>query len=51
MIGNIKRYQLWRREKRPVLIFHLAFVMIALGAGITRYISFEGMMHIREEEL
>lgn len=50
MIGNINRYQLWKREKWPVLIFHLSFVMIALGAGITRYISFEGLMHIREGE-
>ena len=48
MIGNINRYQLWKKEKLPVLMFHLAFVMIAIGAGITRYVSFEGMMHIRE---
>ena len=50
MIGNINRYQLWKKEKLPVLMFHLAFVMIAIGAGITRYVSFEGMMHIREGE-
>ena len=50
MIGNINRYKLWKKEKLPVLMFHLAFVMITIGAGITRYISFEGMMHIREGE-
>ena len=27
MIGNINRYQLWKKEKLPVLMFHLAFVM------------------------
>lgn len=50
MLVNINRYQLWKKEKLPVLIFHLAFIMIALGAGVTRYISFEGMMHIRKGE-
>ena len=47
-IGNIKRYQLFRRNKWPLLIFHLAFIMIFIGGCITRYISFEGSMHIRE---
>lgn len=50
-IGNIARYRLWKREKWPVLIFHLAFVLIFIGGAITRYISFEGTMHIREGEM
>lgn len=49
-IGNISRYRLWRKEKWPVLIFHLAFIFIFIGGAITRYISFEGIMHIREGE-
>ena len=49
-IGNISRYRLWRREKWPVLVFHLSFILIFLGGAITRYISFEGVMHIREGE-
>ncbi|AZA83482.1 cytochrome C biogenesis protein CcsB [Chryseobacterium lactis] len=49
-IGNIARYRLWKREKWPVLVFHLAFVFIFIGGAITRYISFEGTMHIREGE-
>ncbi len=49
-IGNISRYRLWRREKWPVLVFHLAFIFIFIGGAITRYISFEGIMHIREGE-
>lgn len=49
-LGNIKRYRLWRREKWSVLAFHLAFVFIFIGGAITRYVSFEGMMHIREGE-
>lgn len=31
-------------------IFHMAFVIIFLGAGITHFFSFEGIMHIREGE-
>lgn len=49
-IGNIKRYQLIQRKKWPLLVFHLAFILIFVGGAITRYISFEGSMHIREGE-
>lgn len=47
-IGNISRYRLWRIQKLPILVFHLAFVLIFIGGAITRYISYEGQMHIRE---
>lgn len=47
-IGNIGRYRLWRWEKWPLLLLHLSWILIIVGAGITRYISFEGMMPIRE---
>ncbi len=50
-IGNIKRYRLLRKEKLSNLTFHLAFILMIIGAGITRYISFEGNMHIREGEV
>nr|WP_199001533.1 cytochrome c biogenesis protein CcsA [Flavobacterium sp. ASV13] len=46
--GNIKRYQLHKKEKWATLILHIAFIFILLGAFITRYISYEGMMPIRE---
>lgn len=46
--GNIKRYNLLRREKWATLMLHLAFIFIIVGAFITRYISYEGMMPIRE---
>lgn len=48
MIANINRYKLWRKEKWPILMFHISFVIIVIGAGITRYVSYEGMMPIRE---
>lgn len=49
-IANIKRYQLYKKEKWPLLVFHLAFVFIFIGGAITRYISFEGTMPIKEGE-
>ncbi|MCK4921250.1 MAG: cytochrome c biogenesis protein ResB, partial [Bacteroidales bacterium] len=47
-IGNIKRYNLFRLQKAGSLTFHLAFILLIIGAGITRYIGSEGSMHIRE---
>ncbi|QLG46759.1 cytochrome c biogenesis protein CcsA [Costertonia aggregata] len=47
-IGNMFRYRLFQWKKWPVLTLHLSWVLIILGAFITRYISFEGMMPIRE---
>lgn len=49
-IGNIKRYQLHLRKNWATLLLHLSFIFIIIGAGITRYISYEGMMPIREGE-
>ena len=49
-IGNIKRYQLWKKEKWATLTLHFSFIFILIGAFITRYIGHEGMMPIREGE-
>lgn len=49
-LGNIFRFKLLRKEKITTLLFHLSFVLILIGAGITRYISFEGVMPISEGE-
>lgn len=48
--GNIFRYKLISKEKWPVLVFHLAFLFILIGAGITRYVGYEGLMLIDEGE-
>ena len=47
-MGNIKKYNLLSREKISVLILHLSFIFILLGALVTRYIGDEGVMPIRE---
>lgn len=46
--GNFKRYQLHKKEKWATLLLHVSFILIIIGAFVTRYISFEGMMPIRE---
>ncbi|AUP77965.1 cytochrome c biogenesis protein CcsA [Flavivirga eckloniae] len=46
--GNIFRFQLYKKEKWATFTLHLAFLFILLGAFVTRYVSFEGMMAIRE---
>ncbi|CAI8256656.1 MAG: Cytochrome c biogenesis protein CcsA [Cryomorphaceae bacterium] len=50
LINNVIKHKLFRMEKIASLTFHLSFIIILIGAGITRYISYEGMMHIREGE-
>ncbi|MGB5818912.1 MAG: cytochrome c biogenesis protein CcsA [Saonia sp.] len=47
-IANMFRYKLLRKEKWPVLALHLSWILIIVGAFVTRYISFEGVMPIRE---
>ena len=49
-IYNISKYRLLRKEKWVVLMFHLSFIFVIIGAGITRYSSFEGIMPIKEGE-
>jgi len=39
------------KNKLPIFIFHLSFLVIAIGAVMTRFIGFEGIMHIRQGEV
>jgi len=48
LVYNIIRFQMIRRKRWGQLIFHAAMLLILVGAGVTRYFGFEGMMHIRE---
>lgn len=45
---NIFRFQMIKQKKWAILAFHASIIIILLGAGVTRYFGFEGMMHIRE---
>ena len=46
LAGVIVRYRMWRHP--PRFLFHLAFVLIAIGAAITHFYGQEGIIHIRE---
>ena len=48
--ANIKTYHLTKKEKWPLLVFHLAFIFMFIGGAITRYTSLEGQMPIKEQE-
>ena len=47
LVYNMFKYKSYK-TKPSVFIFHMAFLVIAIGAGITRYVGYEGVMHIRE---
>lgn len=50
LIGSIFHRKLYKPKKFSIFLFHIAFIIMILGAAFTRYIGFEGMMHIREGE-
>ena len=46
MLCVMVKFKMWRNKTKFLL--HFAFVVILLGSIITRYVGFEGIMHIRE---
>ncbi len=47
LIYNIFKYKMYKKDKLPAFMFHAGFIVILIGAGITRYYGFEGILHIR----
>lgn len=45
---NIYKYKMYTLKKAPIFIFHMSFLIILFGAAVTRFIGYEGTMHIRE---
>ena len=45
---NIYKYKMYTISKAPMFIFHISFIIILIGAAVTRYVGYEGTMHIRE---
>jgi len=43
-MSNYKSY----KHKMPVFLFHFSFLVIALGALLTRYVGYEGKLSVRE---
>lgn len=50
LIGSFITSKAWQRKKYASLLFHSSLIFIIVGAGVTRFMGFEGMMHIREGE-
>ena len=46
--GMVFRVKLYGKKKISIFTFHIAFLVILTGAAFTRYLGFEGIMHIRE---
>lgn len=47
-VGNIFRYNLHKPKMWATLLLHVSLILVIVGAAVTRYIGFEGVMHIRE---
>lgn len=47
---HIATYNLFSKSKLWVGLLHLAFIIVVIGAGVTRYFGKEGMVHIRENQ-
>lgn len=50
LIGVLLLSRALQRKKYASFLFHSSLVVIFIGAAITRYYGFEGVMHIREGE-
>ena len=48
IIYNMFKYKSYKKAKLSTFVFHTSFIIIGIGAGLTRYVGFEGIMHIRE---
>ena len=48
LIYNMIKHKMFSIKKAPIFIFHLSFLIIIFGAAVTRFVGFEGTMHIRE---
>jgi cytochrome c-type biogenesis protein CcsB len=47
---NILSFKLYKKEKFPAFIFHISLLFILIGAGLTRYLGYDGSLHVRENK-
>ncbi len=48
VLFSMWKYKLLQRKQYSILIIHIAIVVIIIGAALTRFFGYEGMMNIRE---
>jgi len=48
LIGVMFKYKTY--QKKGIFLLHLSFIIILIGAGITRYFGKEGVLHLRNGE-
>ena len=50
LVVNIIEFRMVQNKRWALVMFHASMIVILIGAGVTRYFGYEGMMHIREGE-
>jgi len=51
LVGQLIILKLFRKSRLPGALFHISFIIMIIGAGITRYFGWEGTIHIRRGEI
>jgi len=42
MTGSIIKYKMYVKAKWTILLFHISFLIIFIGAALTRFVGYEG---------
>ena len=50
LLSNLFTYKLLNKRRFTIGLFHVAFLVMLVGAAITRWFGYEGTMHIREND-
>jgi cytochrome c-type biogenesis protein CcsB len=50
LVVNIIHFKFWQKKKWDVVLFPFAFLVVLLGAILTRHFAFQGLLSLREGE-
>ncbi len=50
LFTSMIRHSMFKQKKWNIVMFHASFLVILFGAIVTRFVGYEGSMHIREGE-
>lgn len=51
LIFNIFHFKMYKKEKLPSFVFHLSFILIIIGAIVTKYYSYKGHMFVEKNQI